>query len=113
MIPFLLMSLPMMIPQNHWRLQPFFRKQHLQSYNVHVACLIANALLSNAHHAKKDWHTECCNLTSVTPTVVKKLETHSWECPWCYHPAIQKPGDGHQPDISTNKTYDLFISNMA
>ena len=62
---------------------------------------------------KKDWHTECCNLTSVTPTVVKKLETHSWECPWCYHPAIQKPGDGHQPDISTKKTYDLFISNMA
>ena len=40
----------------------------------------------------KDWHTECCNLSGVTPTVARKLEGQSWQCPWCFKPSIPKPG---------------------
>ena len=39
----------------------------------------------------KEWHTECCNLSGVTPSVAKKLENQSWKCPWCYTPDVKNP----------------------
>ena len=42
-------------------------------------------------HCNKDWHTECCNLSGVTPSVARKLEGQSWKCPWCYQPTICNP----------------------
>ena len=58
-----------------------------------------------------DWHTECCNLTGVTPSVARKLESQLWKCPWCYQPDIQKPD--LQSEIREKDAYDKFTCSIS
>lgn len=59
----------------------------------------------------KSWHTECCNLTGVTPGNVKKLETQKWQCPWCYQPTIPNPDtkDGKE----TTESLRSFMASIT
>lgn len=63
---------------------------------------------------EKEWHTECCNLAGVTPSVAKKLETQTWKCPWCYEPSITKPcsQSGTQPNSEVYNKFTCSVSRL-
>ena len=59
----------------------------------------------------KEWHSECCNLTGVTPSVAKKLEVQMWKCPWCYEPGIKKPGT--QSETQPSEVINKFTCSIT
>ena len=59
-----------------------------------------------------EWHTDCSNLTGASQTVAKKLESTSWQCPWCFKPSIQNP-NAKNDTVNIMDNFTKFISNMS
>ena len=62
---------------------------------------------------KRHWHTSCCNLNGVTPSVTQELEAQCWECPWCFTPAFPSPKTTDSLAGSNNDTFEKFLSIMT
>lgn len=103
------------LPSNASLLEKTSLLPKTESTLIHCPCdmLDRKSIPIKCTTCSKDWHTECCNLTGLTRTVVKKLEGQSWKCPWCFKSSYLKPGSvDDSPDESTLKNLLASMSRV-